>query len=90
MAANAVIGVGSQILAGAIIAPEARLDRHCIINTRASVDHECVLEDGVEAKYPPGWGPPANQLSLPPKGFNTQDLPVKIGVMHLNPLLGDF
>jgi acetyltransferase-like isoleucine patch superfamily enzyme len=22
--------------------------RHCIINTRASIDHECVLEDAVE------------------------------------------
>jgi sugar O-acyltransferase (sialic acid O-acetyltransferase NeuD family) len=48
MAANAVIGVGSQILAGAIIAPEARIGRYCIINTRATVDHECVLEDGAE------------------------------------------
>lgn len=48
IAANAVIGVGSQILAGSIIAPEARIHRCCIINTKASVDHECVLEDGVE------------------------------------------
>ena len=26
---------------------EARLGRQCIVNTRASVDHECVLADGV-------------------------------------------
>jgi sugar O-acyltransferase (sialic acid O-acetyltransferase NeuD family) len=48
IASNAVIGVGSQILAGSIIAPETRIHRCCIINTKASVDHECVLEDGVE------------------------------------------
>jgi acetyltransferase-like isoleucine patch superfamily enzyme len=35
-------------LAGAIVAEEAVLGRQCIINTRASVDHECILEDGVE------------------------------------------
>jgi sugar O-acyltransferase (sialic acid O-acetyltransferase NeuD family) len=48
IAENAVIGVGSQILAGAIVAPEARIGQQCIINTKASVDHECVLEDGSE------------------------------------------
>ena len=35
-------------MAGAIVNPEARLGRQCIINTKASVDHECVLDDGVE------------------------------------------
>ena len=35
-------------MAGAIIAPEAKLGRECIINTNASVDHECILGDGVE------------------------------------------
>jgi sugar O-acyltransferase (sialic acid O-acetyltransferase NeuD family) len=48
IADNATIGIGCQILAGAIVAPEARLGQQVIINTRASVDHECVLEDGVE------------------------------------------
>ena len=48
VADNATIGSGSQILAGAVIAPEARIGRQCIINTNASVDHEDVLEDGVE------------------------------------------
>jgi sugar O-acyltransferase (sialic acid O-acetyltransferase NeuD family) len=48
IADNAQIGVGAQILAGAIVCEEAVLGRQCIINTRASVDHECVLEDGVE------------------------------------------
>jgi sugar O-acyltransferase (sialic acid O-acetyltransferase NeuD family) len=48
VAQNATIGSGSQIMAGAIIAPEVHIGRECIINTNASVDHECVLEDGVE------------------------------------------
>lgn len=48
IADNAIIGSGSQILAGAIVAPEAQIGRQCIINTRASVDHEVVLEDAVE------------------------------------------
>lgn len=48
IAKNSVVGVGCQIMAGAIINPEAVLGRQCIINTKASVDHECVLEDGCE------------------------------------------
>jgi sugar O-acyltransferase (sialic acid O-acetyltransferase NeuD family) len=27
---------------------EARIGRQCIVNTRALVEHDCVLEDGVE------------------------------------------
>lgn len=45
---SAVLGEGVQILAGAIVMAEARLGRQVIINTRASVDHECTLGDGVE------------------------------------------
>jgi sugar O-acyltransferase (sialic acid O-acetyltransferase NeuD family) len=48
IADNAVIGMGCQFMAGAIVNPEAVLGRQCIINTKASVDHECVLEDGCE------------------------------------------
>lgn len=48
IAPSAIIGEGSQIMAGTIIGPEARLGNQCIINTRASVDHENVFEDGVE------------------------------------------
>lgn len=48
VAENATIGAGSQLLAGSIVAAEARVGRQCIINTKASVDHEDVLEDGVE------------------------------------------
>ena len=45
---NAVIGEGSQLMAGAFVGAEARIGRQCIINSNASVDHEDVLEDGVE------------------------------------------
>lgn len=48
IASDAEIGEGSQIMAGAIIQPQTRLGRYCIINTKASVDHEDVLADGVE------------------------------------------
>jgi len=48
IAENAAIGDGCQFMAGAVVNPEARLGRQCIINTKASVDHECILEDGVE------------------------------------------
>jgi len=48
IAENAIIGEGSQIMAGAIVMPEAIIGKECIINTKASVDHECLIEDGSE------------------------------------------
>ena len=48
IAENVTIGRGVQIMAGAIIQPEVRIGDQCIINTKASVDHENILEDGVE------------------------------------------
>ncbi len=48
IAQSATIGVGTQLMAGAIVGEEARIGRQCIVNTKASADHECVLEDGVE------------------------------------------
>lgn len=47
VASDAVIGVGSQILAHASVCTEATLGRACILNTNSSVDHESVLGDGV-------------------------------------------
>lgn len=47
VAADAVVEPGCQILAHACVAVEARLGTACLVNTAASVDHECVLEDGV-------------------------------------------
>lgn len=65
IADNAVIGVGCQLMAGAIVNPEAVLGRQCIINTKASVDHECVIEDGCEL------GPGATLCGLVELGVNT-------------------
>ena len=45
---TATFGSGLQVMAGAIIGELVHIGRECIINTNASVDHECVLEDGVE------------------------------------------
>lgn len=46
-ASDASVGAGSQLLAHAAICVEVRLGRGCIVNTGATVDHECVLGDGV-------------------------------------------
>jgi sugar O-acyltransferase (sialic acid O-acetyltransferase NeuD family) len=47
VARNASVGDGSQLLAGSVVGAEARIGTTCIVNTRASVDHECVLGPGV-------------------------------------------
>lgn len=44
---SAKIGENSHILAGAVIAPMVEIGEVCIVNTNASVDHECVLSEGV-------------------------------------------
>lgn len=54
VAGDAHIGPGSQILAGAAVCVEAVVGRGCIVNTHATVDHECRLGDGVHI------GPGAN------------------------------
>jgi sugar O-acyltransferase (sialic acid O-acetyltransferase NeuD family) len=47
VAPSAILADGCQVLAGAVVSAEARLARQVIINTRASVDHECELGEGV-------------------------------------------
>ena len=47
VAEDAVIGAGTVIMAGAVINPGAVIGCSCIINTCASVDHDCVLGDFV-------------------------------------------
>jgi len=47
VAHNARLGMGAQVLAQAAVCVEAHLGDCCIINTCASVDHECHLEEGV-------------------------------------------
>ena len=41
------VGVGSQILHGAIINRRSVVGNHCIVNTKASIDHDCIIEDFV-------------------------------------------
>jgi len=65
IAENAAIGLGSQVMAGAIIAAEARLGRQCIINSNALVEHEAELGDVVEI------APGATVLGLTRIGINT-------------------
>ena len=38
-------GEGSQILHGSVIQVGTKIGKHCIINTAASIDHDCVLGD---------------------------------------------
>ena len=47
VSAFAAVGVGSVILAGAILNPFSRAGCACILNTSSSVDHDSVLGDGV-------------------------------------------
>lgn len=42
-----VLSEGTQILAGAIIQPGSGMGRNTIVNTKASVDHDCVIGDHV-------------------------------------------
>lgn len=39
------IGVGSAIMAGAVINPDAKIGKGVIVNTCSSVDHDCIISD---------------------------------------------
>lgn len=41
----AEIGTGSAVMQGAIVQSGSVIGKHTIINTRASVDHDCIIED---------------------------------------------
>jgi acetyltransferase EpsM len=47
VAHSATIGEGSMVCAGAIVLPRATLGRCVLLNTKASVDHDCVIGDFV-------------------------------------------
>lgn len=47
IANNVSIGKGSVVFAGAIIQPETIIGIACIVNTAATIDHDCFLKDGV-------------------------------------------
>lgn len=44
---SAIVGEGTVVMQGAILQADVKVGRHCIINTKASVDHECIIEDFV-------------------------------------------
>lgn len=41
------LGKGTVCMSGVTINPNSRVGEHCIINTSASIDHDCSLEDYV-------------------------------------------
>lgn len=41
------LGCGTVVMAGAILNPHAKVGNHCIINTGASIDHDCIIHDFV-------------------------------------------
>ncbi|CAJ1809643.1 acetyltransferase [Aeromonas veronii] len=43
----ASLGIGSVVMAGAVINPCSHIGKACIINTAATVDHDCGVADGV-------------------------------------------
>jgi sugar O-acyltransferase (sialic acid O-acetyltransferase NeuD family) len=44
---SAVLGPGTVVAAGAVVQPGAVVGKHCVINTAASIDHDCRLGDFV-------------------------------------------
>lgn len=44
---SATLGAGSVVFAGGVVQANARIGSHVILNTRASVDHDCVVGDYV-------------------------------------------
>jgi sugar O-acyltransferase (sialic acid O-acetyltransferase NeuD family) len=47
VAADVVLGEGVQIMAGAVIQPGSRIGMNTIVNTKASVDHDCLIGNHV-------------------------------------------
>lgn len=47
VADRVTIGEGSSVMAGAVVQPDSCIGRSTIINTRASIDHDCRLGDAV-------------------------------------------
>jgi UDP-perosamine 4-acetyltransferase len=45
IASDAVLGDGTQVMAGAVIQPAARIGQNVLVNTRAVVEHDCVVGD---------------------------------------------
>lgn len=45
VAADARLGAGTVVMAGAVINPGTRVGDHCIVNTGANIDHDCDVHD---------------------------------------------
>lgn len=52
IAPDVVLGEGAQVMAGAVIQPGCLIEADSIINTRASVDHDCII--GCHVHIAPG------------------------------------
>lgn len=65
LCASAEIGAGLQAMPDAMVHNEAVIGRQCILNTRSLVEHDCVLEEGVEI------GPSATLAGRVHVGANT-------------------
>jgi sugar O-acyltransferase (sialic acid O-acetyltransferase NeuD family) len=48
IAGDAIIGVGCQIMAGAVIDSDVRIGQQCIVNINSVVGHDNIMEDGSE------------------------------------------
>lgn len=47
ISSRAMIGEGSVIMGGTTVNVDVKIGKHCIVNTNASIDHDCVIEDFV-------------------------------------------
>lgn len=47
VSSSASVGVGSLVMPGCVVNADTRIGAHVIVNTAATVDHDCVVEDGV-------------------------------------------
>lgn len=45
IASDTTIGVGTVVMANAVVNPSSAVGAHCIVNTAASVDHDCLIHD---------------------------------------------
>ncbi len=39
------IGAGTVLMAGTIVNSDSRIGVHCILNTKSSLDHDCIMDD---------------------------------------------
>ncbi|MRR56875.1 MAG: acetyltransferase [Deltaproteobacteria bacterium] len=47
VSSSALIGEGSLVVAHGVVNAEAHIGKHVIVNTAATVDHDCIVDDGV-------------------------------------------